>query len=150
MPTVKENIMNCMNNMRNVVFKEKSVVDKLREAAVKHKADRPNLEAALDAMIDEPFHEDNIMYILTIVRNDFWRHRHALHANKKTGKLALDPDRVRDPEVLAVWEMLLPEQQDGLVRLAHALITTIKPLAEKERWDELDDDGWETPTATKK
>ena len=148
MPTVKENIMICMNNMRNVVLNEKATVTRLRNAAVANKATHPNLEAALDAVIDEPFHPDNILYILTIIRNDIWKHRRALGVDKK-GKPSLDRSLVRDPDVLGFWDLLLPEQQDGLLRLAYSLITVISPLAEKERWDELDD-TWEKPTATKK
>lgn len=137
-----------INNMRQVVLKEASTVKKLREAAVAKRDTHPHLEAALDAVIDEPFHPDNIMYILTLIRNDIWQHRRALGVDAK-GHPYITRELIRDPEVLGFWDLLNPEQQDGLLRLAFALITIITPLATKERWDELDN-KWETPTNKKK
>lgn len=123
--------------MRNVVLNEPETMKKLRAAAVAKSRTHPKTEAMLDAVVDEPFHPDNIIYILTIIRNDIWKHRRALGVDKK-GRPSLDRDLVRDPDVLGFWDLLLPEQQDGLLRLAYTLITVITPLAEKERWDELD------------
>jgi hypothetical protein len=135
MPTIKENIVTCLNGMRTVVFADGATRQRLIDSAVSVEKQRPRLKIMLDALLDSEFQLDQITYILTVVRNDIWQHRKAITTDPRTGKISLDLTRVSDPDVGKFWALITPQQQEGVLHWAETLIETIEPLALQLGWN---------------
>ena len=143
MTTLGDKILARMNCMRELVLKDAGTVEKLRAAAAAHK--RSEVKYALEALLDSPFQEQALPLIIDIAKKDFWRHRRAI-ISQGSG-LGLDRSVVaaKDPEVLAVWDMLTPHQQEGVLKYAYSLVTMLGRLAEEEGWDDANITDWERP-----